>query len=216
MLQSGRVVHSDALSAERIADGAVVDGITSSLDPVSRVSGNPNRLTANIGILRSKGSISLESGLRWNPAQAEDLDCSRSTQQGCVVPLPQRSGSELAGQTALLVAGLSTSMTGPRTRLKTYPECYDQVRSLVKPERDTTTIRSRAEKWWRYLSIAANCRRRSPGLDRVIAITRVSKAVNACYGAERASVDRDDWSSSLSMIRLAWLCCRALRTTGGQ
>ena len=35
-------------------------------------------------------------------------------------------------------------------RAKTYPECYDQVRRLVKPERDKNNRKVDRDYWWHY------------------------------------------------------------------
>src|SRR5690606_36334306 len=65
----------------------------------------------------------------------------------------------------------------PEQKAKTYPECYDQVRRIVKPERDRNNDRRRREIWWRFTRPAPELYRAIADLDRVIVITLVSKAV---------------------------------------
>ena len=56
--------HARGVGVRATADGVPVQGITPSLDPAGRVTGNPYRLAANRG-LAFMGSWSLAGGSRW-------------------------------------------------------------------------------------------------------------------------------------------------------
>jgi hypothetical protein len=65
----------------------------------------------------------------------------------------------------------------PEERARQYPECYEQVLRLVKPERDRNQHRQRRDIWWRFTRPTVDLYRRVASLDRVIVITLVSKTV---------------------------------------
>ena len=56
-----------------------------------------------------------------------------------------------------------------------YAEPYDQVLRLVKPERDRNNRKARREFWWQYAERASGLYKAIEGLDRVIAMARISK-----------------------------------------
>jgi hypothetical protein len=60
-------------------------------------------------------------------------------------------------------------------RAKTYPDCYDQVRRLVKPERDTNNRKVRRERWWQFAERAPRLYKAIAGLKRVVVIAQTSK-----------------------------------------
>jgi hypothetical protein len=65
----------------------------------------------------------------------------------------------------------------PEERARTYPELYDQVLRLVKPERDKNNRKVRRDLWWQYAERAPNLYAALAGLERVIVIAQVSKTV---------------------------------------
>ena len=62
-------------------------------------------------------------------------------------------------------------------RAKGYPECYEQVVRLVKPEREKNNDKSRREIWWRFTRLSPELYKATGNLDRVLVIARVSKIV---------------------------------------
>ncbi len=62
-------------------------------------------------------------------------------------------------------------------KAKTYPECYDQVYRLVRPERAHNKVKSRREKWWLYSEYLRGLVEATSKLDRVIVIAQISKTV---------------------------------------
>ena len=75
--------------SERILDGSRVTGITPSLDPQSRMSGNPYRLAANAG-QSFHGSLHPGNWLHPGARGSAGLDREGSAEQGGPVPVPQR------------------------------------------------------------------------------------------------------------------------------
>jgi hypothetical protein len=62
-------------------------------------------------------------------------------------------------------------------RARSYPDCFEIVEALVLPERTKNKRKQRRELWWRYAEAAPKLYRTVRPLERVIAITLVSKAV---------------------------------------
>src|SRR5690606_25546808 len=60
---------------------------------------------------------------------------------------------------------------------KAFSECYDRVRRLVKPERDTNKRKVRRERWWQFAERAPQLYETIAGLERVVVVTLVSKVV---------------------------------------
>jgi methylase of polypeptide subunit release factors len=161
--------------AKRLADGAVVTRIAPSLDPASRVSGNPQRLVSNAE-LSFQGSIVLGLGFTMDPEHARELTARNPRNANAVFPY-------LNGQ------DLNSSPDSSASRwvinfhdwsediAKTYPELYSQVLKEVKPERDANKRKARRERWWLHAEPARGLYEKISGFRRVIAIARLSKAV---------------------------------------
>ncbi|WP_433497306.1 Eco57I restriction-modification methylase domain-containing protein [Sphaerimonospora sp. CA-214678] len=162
--------------AERIADGVVVKGITPSLDPASRVTGNPERLERNAG-KSFQGTNVLGLGFTMEPEAAQALierdprikDVLFSYVNGQDLnSRPDCSGSRW----------IINFFDWPEERAKAYVEPYEHVLRLVKPERLKVKFSKNArEKWWIYERRRPELYLAIEGLDRVIALTRVSKVV---------------------------------------
>ncbi len=159
----------------RIADGRVVRGITASLDPESGVSGTPRRLPSSGGIAFI-GSYVLGLGFTMEPEAAKAM-IERDPRNKDVLAL-YLNGQDLNSR---------PDSSGSRwvinfhdwdlDRAKTYAEPFEQVVRLVKPERDRNNRAVRRERWWQYAERAPKLVEAIAGLERVIALTRVSKVV---------------------------------------
>ncbi|PBC94773.1 hypothetical protein BX281_2696 [Streptomyces sp. Ag82_O1-15] len=62
-------------------------------------------------------------------------------------------------------------------RIKQYPDCFEIVETLVKPDRERRNRASHARRWWRFADYREGMERALVGLDRCVVITLVSKAV---------------------------------------
>jgi hypothetical protein len=162
-------------TAERRADGVVVAGITPSLDAESRVSGNPHRLQRNGG-LSFIGSYVLGMGFTTTPEEAAALIATDGRNRDVLFPYlngqdlnsrPDSSGSRW----------VINFHDWPEERARTYPDCYDQVKRLVKPERDKNNRKVYRDYWWHYAEKRPAMVKAIAALERVITIARVSNTV---------------------------------------
>lgn len=161
--------------AERRADGLVVSGITSSLNPETRVIAKPHRLSTNAG-MSFQGSNILGLGFTMEPAEAVSLIEKDSRNKD--VLFPYLNGQDLNSRPDCSASRWVINFHDwSEERAKTYPDCYDQVLRLVKPERDTNKRKVRRERWWQFAERAPILYEAIAGLERVIVITLVSKTV---------------------------------------
>jgi hypothetical protein len=159
--------------AARVADGVVVAAITSSLDVASRTGGTAHRLMANAG--RSfQGSIVL--GLGFTMERSEAAALIDKDPRNLDVLFPYLNGQDLNSR---------PDCSGRRwiinfhdwslDRARTYPDCFDQVFRLVKPERDENNRKVYGDYWWHYAEKRPAMVKAIRGLDRVVVITLTSK-----------------------------------------
>ncbi|MGH3187546.1 MAG: Eco57I restriction-modification methylase domain-containing protein [Streptosporangiaceae bacterium] len=164
-------------NAERIADGVKVRGITSSLDPESRIIGNPHGLTANREIAFI-GNLVNGIGFVVGPLEAEELLSNNPRNRDVLFRYLNgedlNSRPDCSARRWIINFGHSTLMEA-----SAYPECLDRVRRLVKPARDMMPDSKRATRdtWWRYEKLAPGLHKAIRGLDRAIVIALVSKVV---------------------------------------
>jgi hypothetical protein len=161
--------------AARIIDSAGVRSITSSLDPASRVSGTPHRLAANARI-SFQGSIILGLGFTVESERAHEL-ISKSPRNASVL-FPYLNGQDLNSHPDCSAGRWVINFHDwLEDKARTFTECYEQVRRLVKPERDRNKRAARRERWWQYAERATGLYEAIAELDRIIAITRISNTV---------------------------------------
>lgn len=160
-------------ASERLADGAVVSRIASSLDPASRVSGNPERLAANVG-LSFQGSIVLGLGFTIEPERARELIAG--DQRNAEVLFPYLNGQDLNSRPDCSASRWVINFHDwPEERAKTYPELHAQVLREVKPERERVSFSKHArERWWQYERRRPELYDAIAGLERVIVIAQSS------------------------------------------
>jgi hypothetical protein len=162
-------------AAHRIADGIVVSGITSALEHESRVVGKPYKLAASSGIA-FQGSNILGLGFIVEPARAQELIGKDPRNKD--VLFPYLNGQDLNTRPDSSASRWVINFFNWTEDLaKSYPECYEQVQRLVKPERASNSVRSRREKWWWYSEYRRGLIEATAGLDRVMIIARISKTV---------------------------------------
>jgi len=162
-------------TAERRADDEVVTKITPSLDPASRVSGNPSRLAANADI-SFQGSNILGLGFTMDPERAQEL-IARDPRNAEVL-FPFLNGRDLNSRPDCSATRWVINFhEWTEEKAKTYPDPYAQVYREVKPERARNGDRRRREIWWRFTRPTPELYAAITGLERVIVITRHTKTV---------------------------------------
>nr|WP_233617577.1 DNA methyltransferase [Actinomadura sp. WAC 06369] len=159
----------------RIADGVKVSGITSSLDPESRVTGPARRLVANGGI-SFIGSYVLGMGFTMDPRKAEKL--IEKDPRYSEVLFPYLNSQDLNNSSDFSASRFVINFHDwPEEKAKTYVDCYGQVLRLVKPERDANNRKVYRDHWWQFAEKRPAMLEATAGLDRVIVLGRVSKTV---------------------------------------
>lgn len=164
-----------AQQGKRFVDDVVGARATPSLDPASRVVGNPKRLAANAG-LSFQGSIVLGLGFTMEPARANEL-IARDPRNKDVL-FPYVIGQDLNSRPDCSASRWVVNFHDwPLEKAQTYTAPYAQVLRKVKPERDENNRKVYRDYWWQYAEKRPAMVKATIGLDRVIAITRLSKVV---------------------------------------
>ncbi|WP_212765324.1 DNA methyltransferase [Streptomyces sp. PKU-MA01144] len=152
-----------------------VSGITSSLDPRSRVEDWAERLIENKE-LAFQGILVLGMGFTLTENEANQLVAN--DRRNSEVLFRYLNGEDLNsrpdGSASRWVINFQD---WPLEKAQTYEECFDRVDRLVRPERAKNNMQSRRERWWQYAGRAPIMLRACEGLDEVIALTLVSKVV---------------------------------------
>ncbi|MFJ9547000.1 Eco57I restriction-modification methylase domain-containing protein [Streptomyces erythrochromogenes] len=163
--------------ADRVADGVKVKGITSSLDPRSRVTGDVFRLHEARGIAYI-GNFVNGIGFVMSDAEAEHL--VHLDPRNSEVLFRYLNGEDLNGRPdGTASRWIIDFRDWELARAESYPDPLARVRDLVKPNRDKLPDSKKAvrEAWWKYEKLAPGLRAAISDLERVVAITLVSKVV---------------------------------------
>lgn len=162
-------------AAQRLADGAIVNRIAPSLDPASRISENPQRLAGNAGI-SFEGAKLDGVGFTMEPKLATDL-IARDPRNKNVL-FPYLNGQDLnSNPDCSAKRWVINFHEWSEEKAREYPECYEQVTRLVKPDRQRHSERRTRESWWRYQRPRPELKAAIAGLTRTVVITLVSKVV---------------------------------------
>jgi len=169
-------------AAERLADGTAVSRIASTLDPASRVSGNPQRLAANGG-MSFIGSYVLGMGFTMSPERAQELIAKDP--QNSEVLFPYLNGQDLNSRPDCSASRWVINFHDwSLERARSYPEVIEIIEREVRPERQrrrpdgTYALRKPLpERYWQYAEKQPAMRKAIAGLDRAIVIARISKTV---------------------------------------
>jgi len=157
---------------QRLADGIRVRRITPSLEPVTRVSGNPERLATNAGISHI-GCLVNGVGYTMPPNRAHEL--IDQDQRNSEVLFPYLNGQDLNSRTDSSASRWVIDFRDwSKERASSYRTCFAQVVQQVKPERDKIKRRAYRERWWQYAENQMSMRRAIAGLDRVIVTAQSS------------------------------------------
>ncbi|GAA3504985.1 hypothetical protein GCM10019016_120980 [Streptomyces prasinosporus] len=168
-------VPAMAEGTARILDGEKVRGITTSLDPQSRVTGRPYRLVANAG-KSFQGSIVLGKGFLLSPEQAEDL-LQRNPRNKDVL-FPYLNGEDLNSRPDCSASRWVINFHDwPEERAREYSEVFAIVERNVKPERLKNNRKIYRDHWWQYAEKRPAMLKAINGLDRVLVVALVSRTV---------------------------------------
>jgi hypothetical protein len=171
-----------AKSVRANADGVAVRGITPSLDPVSRVTGNPHRLAANMGIAFS-GTFVLGLGFTMSKAEADAL-IERDTRNAEVL-FPYANGKDLNNRPDSSGSRwIINFFDWSEERAKQYPDCFEIIEKLVKPERQRVNDKGEyvlrrplPQRYWQYAEKRPVLYNAIEGLSHVLAMTQASNVV---------------------------------------
>ncbi|MFI0978903.1 Eco57I restriction-modification methylase domain-containing protein [Streptomyces sp. NPDC021093] len=164
-----------AAGGMRFADGEPAKGITTSLDVESRATGMAQRLKENGGV-SFQGSIILGLGFTITPEAAQELIAKEERYKE--VLFPYLNGQDLNSRPDRTASRWVINFHDwSEERAKEYPAAYEQVRRLVKPERDKNNRKVYRDYWWQYGEKRPAMLREVAGLEKVLVITRVSKVV---------------------------------------
>ena len=166
-------------------DSRWVSGIDEMLYPCSRSSWRKKKLIANAD--RSfQGSIVLGMGFTMTPDEASRLIAK--DQRNTDVLFPYINGEDLNNSpTHSTPRWIINFFDWPEETAREYIDCFAIVEERVKPERTRllsksyATAHRRGTYWWLYASDSKNLYQTIQDMDRVLAITRVSKTVQPVF-----------------------------------
>jgi hypothetical protein len=157
------------------ADGIPVAAITPRLDAVGRVTGEAHRLVTNRG-LAFNGSKLDGLGFSLDEDEARVMIAADPGNRDVVFPYingNDRNSRPDCSASRWVIDFFDWSLE----KAEGYALPMEQVRRLVKPERDKVNRVARRRYWWRYAETAPGLYGSVEGLRRVIALTQVSKVV---------------------------------------
>jgi methylase of polypeptide subunit release factors len=160
-----------------LLDDAEVKGITSQLQPPGSVSGKPFRLAANGG-KSFQGSNVLGLGFVLDPEKAQRL-LDKDPRNRDVL-FPYLNGDDLNSRWDQSPSRWVINFRDwPLEKAMEYPDCYEIVERLVKPDRarlatGDATARDRARRWWQFARPTRNLYATVAGLDRALVLSLVN------------------------------------------
>ncbi|MGJ7905156.1 Eco57I restriction-modification methylase domain-containing protein [Actinopolyspora sp. H202] len=162
-------------TAQSTVDGLPVVGITPYLTPRSRASGKIESLTFNRDI-SFHGTKVTGLGFTLDPTSAKEL-INKDSRNSRVV-FPYLVGEDVSSRSDCTAARWIINFHNwSEEKARGYPECYDHVYRLVKPERERNNNKRVREIWWVHERHRPELYRAIEDLDRVLVLTLVSKAV---------------------------------------
>ena len=166
-------------SGQHVLDGRPVVGIDEMLYPLSRSGWRKRRLVENAD--RSFiGSYVLGMGFTMGLEDAQAL--IKKDPKNADVLFPYLGGEDLnQSPTQTAPRWIINFFDWPEEKARQYDDCFRIVEDKVKPERRTNGIKQRREYWWRYAARASGLYRTIAPLERVLAISRVSKTIQPVF-----------------------------------
>jgi len=158
-----------------VSDNKVVKQITSYLDDAETM-GNPYPLLQNAG-KSFQGSIVLGKGFILEQHKAMKL--IEKNPKNKDVLFPYLNGEDLnTNPDQSPSRWVINFFDWPEEKCgKEYPDCFEIVERLVKPERMKVNRAVRREKWWQFAERASKLYRTIVTLKRVLVVARISKTV---------------------------------------
>jgi hypothetical protein len=166
-------------SAHILLDDTPVRGITSSLEAYSRTTGKPHRLSKSQGIAFQASKI---DGVGFTVEPNEAMQWIASSERNKDVLYPFINGKDVNTSPSTSASRwVINFFDWPEERAKKYEDCYNRVKTRVKPERDKNNRTVRRQRWWQYGETAPALYEsiRRSHLARAIVLARVSKTVTA-------------------------------------
>lgn len=170
-----------------LLDDVPVRGITTQLQPAGGVSGNPHRLTANVGRC-FQGSNVLGMGFVLTTDEANRL-LDRDPRNREVI-FPYLTGEDLNSRWDQSPSRWVINFHDwPLERAEAYADCLRIVERLVKPEREKlgakadASARGYARLWWQFGRKGLDLYTAIRGLDKVMARSRVSNLHSVSFVA---------------------------------
>jgi hypothetical protein len=165
-------IHKGAWKGRCTLNNKPVKTITPYLDD-SEVTGNPYPLKANEN-KSYQGSIVLGKGFVLTPEEAQRL--IEANPKNREVLLPYLNGEDLNSRPDQSPSRwVINFFDWPEKKARQYPECFEIVERLVKPDRLKMKGDRGAEYWWQFLRMRGELYRTIAPIERVLVHTRVSK-----------------------------------------
>lgn len=162
--------------AVRVSDDRPVSSISTLLEPVGRVEGQPLRLVENRGVAFIGCNVN-GTGFTMDPSTA--LEMIRADRRNESVLRPYLNGDDLNSSPASAAARYVVDF-GLRDleEANMFAAPFAWVEDRVKPYRVGLTRKPRLrDKWWRYEAPASRMREAIKDFDEVLVIALVSKSV---------------------------------------
>ncbi|MFE1395366.1 Eco57I restriction-modification methylase domain-containing protein [Nocardiopsis alba] len=164
---------------QAVLSDAPVPGITPSLDPQSRVTGNPWRLVANEDT-SFIGSYVLGEGFVLEPEQARELIQKNPKNREVIFPYligkDLNSRPDCSPSRWVINFGLMSE-----EEAREYPEPFEIVEREVKPIRARNSNRQRREIWWQFTRPTPELYGAISGMERVLVFALVSRTVMPAF-----------------------------------
>lgn len=165
------------VTAEAVLDDEAVPHLAVDLQPYLHETGRPERLEENEGIA-FQGSNVLGLGFTMEPERAKEL-ISDDSRNGDVL-FPYVIGADLNRRPDLSASRWIINFHDwSLQRAESYPGPVEQVRQLVKPQRDLLPDYKKRvrDAWWRYEHQAPTLYEKIRNLDYVLAISFVGNTL---------------------------------------
>ena len=165
-------------SGQHVLDGRPVVGIDEMLYPLSRSGWRKRRLAENAN-KSFQGSIVLGMGFTMSPDEARAL--IDEDPKNADVLFPYLGGEDLnQSPTQTAPRWIINFFDWPEEKARRYADCFSIVEERIRPER--AKVKDAAARfWWRYLRPRPELYRTIAPLERVLAISRVSKTIQPVF-----------------------------------